>query len=111
MKVNLGKYPKTINEQERVVEIEIDPEDTWNLFHTLALIIHPSLKLFKEESFCHPIINDDGNDLKDWNAILDKMIFAFEKLIEDDLYDDQKIDDKIQEGLNLFAEYFRALWY
>jgi hypothetical protein len=39
---------------------------------------------------------------------MDKMIWSFEKIIKDD---DKIINDpKIQEGLDLFGKYYRALW-
>lgn len=58
----------------------------------------------------------------EWLAILDKMIFSFRCIMKDDgvsmFFGGDKHDsqgyklyqDKISEGLHLFAEYYQALW-
>lgn len=96
MKVNIGKYPK--NGNDRKISINIENYDTWNLDHTLALIIHPSLVLFKKNQLSGPYT--DNEDLPEhlhydedynsntthplhferWDWILDEMIFAFEQI-------------------------------
>jgi hypothetical protein len=40
---------------------------------------------------------------------MDKMIWSFEKILGDDDYEFIQ-DPKIQEGLDLFGKYYRALW-
>lgn len=54
---------------------------------------------------------------KEWNIILDKMIFAFQMIVdsENDIkvfkkYTMPKNEEKVREGLQLFSDYFRALW-
>ena len=108
MKVNIGKYPKNANGR-RKVNVQIDNFDTWNLDHTLALIIYPALLQLKatkqgvpseftddangsnQESFD---FYSDGYDdawklgLERWDETLDKMIWSFEQLLKGD-YDDQ----------------------
>jgi hypothetical protein len=49
MKVKIKKFPKDHN-KKRKVDVQVDGFDTWNLDHTLALIIHPALVKFKEEN-------------------------------------------------------------
>ena len=66
-----------------------------------------------------------------WNEILDKMLWSFEQIIlssngtdvESDLFKEYKYNDKIlielvdknnekiDEGLKLFGEYYRSLWW
>lgn len=98
----------------------------WLLDYSLALYIYPRLCEFRNEyakygtpgCFC---TDEDGNDKEngheEWLAALDKMILSFKYILREpetkewkDLsYKEQ--DEVIQEGLNLFAEYYRALWW
>ena len=178
MKVNIGKYFK--NSASRKVSIQIDYFDTYNLDHTLAMIILPALLQLKESKHGVPSIfidnvggeeyaEQDSFDFyketyedafeekcKQWDEVLDKMIWSFQQLALVD-YDDQyhhgkaeydfvksgqkfpnpvtgkmedtfqmvdknpnehwydhvghKLhEDRIQEGLELFGKYYRALW-
>ena len=87
-----------------------DPE-TWSLDVVIAEFILPRLIRFKEISKGYP------NGLlteKKWISILDKMIFSFEYVLnteEGDLIPDKLGDEKFEEGMVLFAEYFRSLWW
>lgn len=63
----------------------------------------------KLKKFGYPGI-DECDSMKDWNKAIDKMIFSFNAVVKDDLKYTLKNNDKIQDGLNLFAKYFRALW-
>jgi len=60
LKVNIGKFPKKFDAQ-RKVSVQIDDFDTWSLDHTLALIIHPALVKFKQDSLetGHPCLGID----------------------------------------------------
>lgn len=176
MKVNMSKYLKIGN---RKVDITIDNYDTWNLDHTLALIILPALIQLKEtkKGVPHDFAEVGGEEynsqesfdfykedvdqlfnqkIKEWDEVLDKMIWSFQQIALED-YDDQyhhgkaeydwvksnkkfpnpisgkmeatfqMVDknpgahwydhvghqlheDRIQEGLDLFAKYYRNLW-
>lgn len=53
---------------------------------------------------------DESNSLKEWNDVLDKMIYAFKAIDKDDVNYNYKNNLKINDGLNLFAKYFRDLW-
>jgi len=108
MKVSLGKFPKKAN--NRKINVTIEGHDTWNLDHTLALIIYPALiqlkntkhgvphdfaevggeKYTEQQSFdFYEESNDDCFILgvKRWEETLDKMIWAFEQLVKND-YDE-----------------------
>lgn len=176
MKVKLSKYPKV---KDRKINIQIDKWDTWNLDHTLALIILPALIQLKDTKHgipsdfanvggdngssqeCFDFYRDTHNDAfneacKQWDEVLDKMIWSFQQIALDD-YDNkyhhgkmemdwvktpdemvnpltgikghlfQMVDknptqhwydhvghvlheERIQEGLDLFAKYYRSLW-
>ena len=110
MKVNLGKFPK--GNGNRKVDIKIENYDTWNMDHSLSMIILPMLIQLKNTKHGVPsdIINDVGgadydqqdsfdfykethNDAfdeacKKWDEILDKMIWSFQQLALDD-YDNK----------------------
>ena len=89
---------------ERVITVQIDPWDTWSMDHTLSLIIVPMLKQLKAKTHGAPFVDDedvpdelkstaapakenewdtDDNHFKRWNYALDEMIWAFEKLVDD----------------------------
>ena len=78
--------------------------DTWSLDVPLAKYILPRLKLFKVSGF-------ENEKEKEWDVILDKMIFAFEKIIESDGCSFPDFEDEIDEGLALFGKYYRGLWW
>jgi hypothetical protein len=112
--------------------VKIDRWDTWSMDHTLALIILPMLKQLKDTKHGVPsafVHNADGTEIpfeiaeKKWDATLDKMIWSFEQIIDEDIEDQfhtgggefnvkgyQKHQKKVQEGLDLFGKYFRNLW-
>ena len=109
MKIRLGPY---VDDGEREVSIEIEDFDTWSMNHTLALIILPMLKQLKETKHGSPHTEDvdapehlrstaapvdDKNGPGDyeggvsetniharWNWIMDEMIWAFDKIVNDD---------------------------
>jgi hypothetical protein len=63
MKVNIGKFPKK-STGKRKINIEIENQDTWNLDHTLALIIYPALLQLKATKQGVPSeFGDVGGDL------------------------------------------------
>jgi hypothetical protein len=87
-----------------------DDSDTWNLDCTLAKLITPRLKKFKD-------LKKDWNltDLSDseWNDHLDKMIAAFEFLGSEERWEstDKNKWKEVQEGLDLFHEHYFNLWW
>jgi len=177
MKVKIGKYYKGAT--DRKISIDIEKFDTWNLDHSLALIILPALLQLKatKQGIPNEFANVGGEDyteqdsfdfykdsynwafdegVKKWEEVLDKMIWSFQQLAIEDYdskyhhgkaeYDFVKSDkqfpnpisgkledtfqmvdknpnehwydhvghelheERIQEGLELFGKYYRALW-
>lgn len=127
MKVNIGKY--TDDDSDRKINIRIDQYDTWNADHTLALIIHPVLVQLREQKAGIPgemFRNDDGTECtyevaeQKWNHILSEMIYAFQQFKDNHPDDtsflnsrykhDTAYHDRIDNGLMLFAKYYRTLW-
>lgn len=88
--------------------VKIDRYDTWNMDHTLALIILPMLKQLKKDKHGSPSVDDedvpeelkstsapakendwdtDENWFKRWDWVMDEMIFAFEHKLNRDWED------------------------
>ena len=118
----------------------VNPKETWSLDITFAKYIIPRLKKFKELNNGYPGI-EEVNTPEKWDEALDKMIQAFEYVIDWDEYwlDDPRYDytdimfgdDKelyesivenkrmedirrltaINEGLQLFDKYYMSLWW
>lgn len=95
------KYNKNaLNKEER---------DMWNLDVYLAGIIYPRLCYFKKHHSGWPA---EFKSDKEWKEILDKMIYSFESILNE-AHSDKRIPydrAQVQEGLELFGKYFRALW-
>ena len=85
-----------------------DDSETWSLTDTICRFIIPRLKRFKEVSGTPSQLSEE-----DWNIILDKMILAFELTTREDgirIWSEEE-SKQIDEGLNLFREWFMALWW
>lgn len=89
-------------------------DEMWCLDIIFAEYILPRLKYFRKNSCGYPA---KFSSKKEWEEILDKMIFAFELTIKNkDLYEiiqdsDTETIKKGSEGLKLFGEYFWNLWW
>lgn len=130
MKIRIGKYKKN-----RKVKIEIESFDTWNMDHTLALIISPMLvQLQAKKAGAPPVENEDvpehlrwvpssfcyeeaGNDpfwFDRWDYVLTEMTFAFQYLSKEDSFLDPQADERrynrVKNGLRLFGKYYLSLW-
>ena len=123
------RYSSMVAEKK---ETGMSRDETWDLKTNIAVFLVPRLKLFKEQQMSvggHPGCFENKEE---WQAVLDKMIFAFESEFKDifyipDEYMKKYMNDEydsegrkmaedaywndIQEGRNLFAEYFGCLWW
>lgn len=118
MKVKIGKYHKV--SVKRKISVEIEPFDTWGLDHTLSYIIYPALLQLKATKhgvpgefamvggedyleqlsfdFYKESHSDSFNEkIKEWDEVLDKMIWSFQQILTDDweslyYHGDQTID-------------------
>lgn len=118
----------------------VNPKETWSLDVNLAKYIIPRLKKFKKLNNGYPG-REEMDTPKKWDEALDKMIQAFEYVIDLDEYwiddlrydytdiefcDDKELYEKvmknkiaedirrlsvINEGLQLFAKYYMNLWW
>jgi hypothetical protein len=86
-----------------------DDTETYSLDYSLAKLIIPRLKRFKELKGGCP------GDLtyEEWDQQLDKMIFAFEFLGSDERWGcyDEEIWDRVAQGLKLFYKRYMNLWW
>jgi hypothetical protein len=135
------------SKRKRNVKVKIDRYDAWNADGTMAIIILPLLKEFRRQGGGAPqsmegfkydssmtgqevfefYKEDDqlSNDIafKQWDEILDEMIWTFEQLHPDNDWESQysaaakfdspgwkKHHERIDAGLTLFGKYFRGLW-
>jgi hypothetical protein len=126
MKINMGPY-----KDKRKISIKLDKYDTWNMDHTLSLIILPMLKQLKETKHGSPFVDDidvpehlrsfnaapKENDwdtdeffFARWDWVMDEMIWTFETHIEDNYFDYVENEERLANGLRLFGKYFRSLW-
>lgn len=101
MRIYIGPYNES--DDDRIINIHIDKYDTWNMDHTLALIIAPMLKQLRDtvqgagyvddedvpehlRSTAAPAKEDeydiDDNHFLRWNWVLDEMIWAMENVID-----------------------------
>ena len=140
--------------------VKIDKYDTWNMDSTLAKIILPMLVQLKStkhgipgefattggenwSSQAHFDFYETNDELfkkaaGEWDAVLDKMIFAFEYILDESWQDAcctgefdttkdigqegwagtykcdytamNKVQEQIQEGLELFGKHYVHLW-
>lgn len=89
------------------LERGFDDTETWNLYYTIAGFVLPRLKRFKEVTMGYPAVMSEN----EWNECLDKMIFAFETVLKEDDAIDSCDNEKVEEGLSLFAKhYFNLGW-
>jgi len=82
--------------------------ELWNLNTHIARYIAPRLRSFKEVCVSgYPI---DVEDRRQWDKIIDKMTYAFECMGQDSHCFSDDEGRRIDEGIELFAKYFRYLW-
>lgn len=81
--------------------------DLHNLDYFLAKRIIAPLKAFKSINRPTP----RGFSPKEWESILDKMIYSLETIGEDSFMDQSKEKrNSVQEGLELLGKHFHLLW-
>lgn len=83
-----------------------DDSDTYNLDARISEFIIPRLKRLKDLNKGYP---GEFASQEEWNAILVKMIKAFELHLIDT--QDFRVSPEETEGIALFAKYYRDLWW
>lgn len=87
-----------------------DDGDTFSLDYSVAKLIAPRLRRFKEITIGDEVLTPER---KEWADELDKMIAAFEWYGSETRWSDNEhqMMQKHQEGLDLFAKYYGGLWW
>lgn len=119
--------------RKRKVIVKLDHYDTWNMDHTLSLIILPMLMQLRDQAHGAPDVDDDDvpdnlkkvnstpslddsgldeNYFRRWNCVLDQMIVSFKYLAdsENDPIILNSDAEKIYKGLRLFGKYYQSMW-
>lgn len=105
MLVDIGKYEEIDGDEERRVKIEFHKYDTYNLDHTLSLVLVKAFRTFKANLLGYPA---QLNSKQEWIDIIDKIIRAHQLIVSED--DSPVYQKEIQEGLDLMAKYWRHFW-
>ena len=101
-----GKSEDSEEYKKQRIERGFDDTETFSLDTTIAKFILPRLKRFKEINKAFP----EDMTFEEWNLILDKIIESLELITKPEYFSSGK-NPKIQEGIDLFAKYFRYLWW
>lgn len=112
LKKNDNRYKKHVRDLKKY---GFSNSETWCLYSCICQFILPRLKRFRDIKAAYPM----GLKQEEWTEMLDKMIFSFEWAMLNDegenLYlseEEQKANwEKYKEGMNLFSEWFMALWW
>lgn len=89
-----------------------DDSETWCLSESIARVIAPRLRRFREISYISPY----NIAIEEWVLDLELMIFAFETIAADEdgsrtWQDDPAISLKVKHGLKLFSKRYLDLWW
>lgn len=103
--------------------------EIWNLDDTIIDFVLPRLKVFRKQTNGYP---PNLGSFEEWEDILDKIIWAFEYYNQDSTYFDLKekygdektetgrfryleeyeaLEERAEEGFELFGKYFRNFWW
>lgn len=95
--------------KQQRIERGFDDSETWSLRDTIANFISPRLTVFRDKTVATP----SNLEEKEWHEILTKMIRAFDLVRREEgtfiLTDDEQ--KEYEEGIELYNEYFMALWW
>ena len=134
MRIYIGPF-----KPKRTINIETHEYDTFNLDETLAYIIVPLLRQFKDTTHSAPAVDrsdvpwqlrSNNEEFQRWDWVLDEMIWAFEQSLmdwEEPYYVMEEGDalphirsvdkeglnahlTRMQNGHRLFGKYFTQLW-
>jgi hypothetical protein len=110
----------TVWHDQKIVRGYSDP-DIWGLNECLTRFILPRLIAFRDQNFHGVPLGVESEE--EWKEVLDKIILAFDLMRKDDecewdydgddenFYELLKQDgERVTEGLELFAKYYRDLW-
>lgn len=81
-----------------------------NTDYYIAKYIYTLMKLYKKYKHGYPGVYTP----EEWDVIVDKVLFAFEKLSDDDyMYmskQDDEVSERVKEGFKLYFDNFHSFW-
>lgn len=105
------RYAKNV---KQLKEWGFSDTETWSLYSPIAQFILPRLKRFKQIARCYPA----GLTSEKWDAMLGEMIFAFDWALTSDEQSMKMTKEEVdaawkryEAGMDLFAKWFRDLWW
>ena len=112
----IGDYRREVKWAWQRVFRGYDDTAYWGLYNYLTDIALPVLKWYRKNAHGVPgMVCKDKEPMEKsverWNKILDKMIYAFQVIKDDENFIEPKeVQKKVDEGLKLFAKYYQTLW-
>lgn len=82
----------------------ISRDDLISLKHANSEWLIPRLELFKKMMLSFPL----GLTEKEWEEIINKMIFSHQMILNDNV--SEKNWDQVKEGIDLYCKYYFDLW-
>lgn len=76
----------------------------------LAKRLSRDLRLFKANLYSYPGYPAEVDTMEKWIAVIDKMIYSFDFILDEDMVPTKKKQKDIQIGLRLFGKYYQHLW-
>ena len=104
-------------EKKKAANRTYPPKEMWSLYKTISAYIAPRLDefntyyapLFTPGNLVEKYGMEKGN--LEWRRILRKMKYTFDQLSAPLPVFSTEENKKIEEGLQLFTQYFRNLWH
>lgn len=93
----------------------VNPNETWNLDITFAKFVLPRMREFRRYVKGYP--DFEFSSMSEWYEAIDKMITAFQLIADGKRFlfvpedECRKMYKEIDEGLDLFREYYFHLWW
>lgn len=96
--------------QLKKTETYVNPKETWNLDITFAKFVLPRMRAFRRYVKGYP--DFAFSSMNEWYEAIDKMIAAFQLIADGKRYEFIPEEYKVMdEGLDLFREYYFHLWW
>lgn len=109
----IAKYTKQYDKRG------FDNTELWSLDFSIAKFILPRLKEFRKvcngapyggEDCKFETTEDNFMTVQGWKDCLQKMIDAFQLIVDYDAWGDDRKQEIVEEGLDVFRKYFHNLW-
>jgi hypothetical protein len=93
--------------QQKAIQLQVE-EDVFDLKHSLARIISPRIKYFRQiSSSSHP----SELTKEEWELILLRMEKSFEWFSKEENLTSAEEENFHLEGIGFFARYYKFLWH